>query len=220
MNRIAGLLLVVLVAGPAKPGQAANLITNGSFETPVPDQSWPVAPGGAYSYVNPTPWQVAGRAGPSRLASLPFPGGAPDGLQVAFAGDDVSPGTLTQIIPAFLTAGVTYNMSGFIGSRADYTGGGAIELQTTSGVTLARGGASPPPGTFSLVAFSFTPPPDYPRLGQQLRVVLMRTDGHQANFDDIRLTAVPEPASMLFAQIGLLAFVSRVGARAFSQSRC
>ncbi len=217
MKRIERLVLVVLLAAMATPIQAANLIVNGSFESPASDASWAVAPGGSYSYVNPTPWQVSLRAGPSKPSALAFPTGVPDGVQVGFTGDDVSPGTLIQNVSAILTAGTTYNVSGFIGSRAEYQGSGGIYLVTSLGSVLAGGSASPASGRFSAVNFSFTPLANDARLGSGLRVVLQRINGHQANFDDIRLTITPEPAGLVTAGIGLLALVSCVRTRAMKQ---
>jgi hypothetical protein len=185
---------------------AANLIANGSFESPAANATWAVAPGGSYSYISPTYWQATARAGPSKPTTLAFPLGAPDGLQIGFTGDDVSPGTLFQNVPAALEAGITYTVSGLVGSRLDYAGSGIIFLATASGSVLAGSGSiSPPLGTFSEVSFSFSPLANEPRIGQQLRVVLQRSGGHQANFDDIRLTMTPEPASFVNAFAGLVA---------------
>lgn len=213
MRHIERMLLALLLAAVATPIQAANLIANGSFESPASDGSWGANLGGSFSYVNPTPWQVTDRAGPFRPSSLPFPSGVPDGLQVGFTGDDVFPGTLFQNVPVFLTAGATYSVSGLVGSRFDFQGSGEIVLETTLGNVLTGGSASPAPGTFSAVSFSFTPLPNDPRLGQGLRVLLQRTSGHQANFDDIRLTATPEPTSVVTAVVGLLALVNFLGTR-------
>jgi hypothetical protein len=49
--------------------------------------------------------------------------------------------------------------------------------------------------------------------------VLQRINGHQANFDDIRLTITPEPASLVTMVVGLLALVSCVGTRVMRQKR-
>ena len=208
------LLLAAPLSAMASPLSAANLIANGSFESPASDATWAVAPGGSYSYVSPTPWLATLRAGPTKPTALAFPLGAPDGLQIGFTGDDVSPGTLFQNVPVVLAAGKTYNVSGLVGSRLDYAGSGIIFLATETGSVLAGSGPiSPPPGTFTAVSFSFSPLANDSRLGQQLRIVLQRAGGHQANFDDIRLTTTPEPASLIHASIGLATLFSRFGPR-------
>jgi hypothetical protein len=133
-------------------------------------------------------------------------------LQIGFTGDDVSAGTLMQNVPVALTLGATYTVSGLVGSRLDYSGSGAIFLVTSTGSVLASSGSvSPPSGAFTAVSFNFSPQAGDSRLGQTLRVVLQRTGGHQANFDDIRLTTTPEPASVVQASAGLAMVFSGLG---------
>src|SRR5690349_329383 len=88
-------LAAPLTAG-AGPFPAGNLLTNGSFASPVSTSTWAAAPRGTDNYANPTPWQVTARAGPSKPTTIAFPLLAPHGLQIGFPGDDVSAGTLVQ----------------------------------------------------------------------------------------------------------------------------
>jgi len=127
----------------------------------------------------------------------------------AITGNDIGPGALFQDVSAVLTVGATYTLNGLIGSRADLIGSGEMVLQTTSGAILvASGPVSPTPGTFQAVSLTYSALSADPHLGESLRVVLHRTDGHQANFDDIQFTAtiIPEPSTLLLgvmASVGL-----------------
>jgi len=204
MKHVLLILFAIVVANPVH----ANLIVNGSFESPTPDSTWIDDPAGGGNRPVPakipTSWQGTGEVNLLRPSTVAYLSGAvPDGLQVGVTGDIFGPGTLLQDLPVALIAGSTYSVNGFIGNRADSGGSGEILLETTSGAILASTGAvTAPSGTFQQVGFSYTALPGNPHLGEDLRIVLHRPTGLQANFDDIQLT-VPEPSSLLMAGLGL-----------------
>jgi hypothetical protein len=214
MRHTSLILFAIIVASPVH----ANLVVNGSFESPTPDASWvddPAAGGNRPVPAKiPTGWQGTGEVNLFRPSTVAYPSGVgPDGLQIGATGDIFGPGALFQDLPVTLIAGSTYSVSGFIGNRADSGGSGEILLETTLGAIVASTGAvTSPSGTFQKVGFSYTALPGNPNLGEGLRIVLDRPTGLQANFDDIQIT-VPEPSSLLIASLGLAGLIVAVRAR-------
>lgn len=210
MHRLSTTLIALVGLSISTAATAhGELIINGSFEDPAADATWITDPGGSFPspYIIPTGWQGSGQADVHRPSALAFPGGVPDGLQTAAVGNDIGPGVMFQDVAAALTAGRTYTLTAFIGSRADFSGSGMITLETVSGVVLASSGSvSPALGAFQAVVLTYTAQDGDAQLGQQLRVVLQRTDGHQAQFDAVSLTAsaVPEPTALFMLVAGAL----------------
>jgi PEP-CTERM motif len=193
---------LALVALPAR----GDLIINGTFENPAYNSTWITTSGGSFPDpdIIPPGWQGTGQVNVFRPSALAFPNGVPVGLQTGVVGDDIGPGTMFQDVAAVLTAGTTYTLTAFIGSRADFTGSGEVSLETVGGSILASSGSvSPLRDTFQEVTLSYTALSADPNLGQGLEVMLERTGGHQANFNDIQLSATPEPSSLALAALGL-----------------
>jgi hypothetical protein len=63
-------------------------------------------------------------------SALAFPGGVSNGLQTGLVGDDIGSGILLQNVAAVLTAGTTYNLTAYIGSRADFNGSDSVSLES------------------------------------------------------------------------------------------
>jgi hypothetical protein len=202
------LLSMVVLGCIAAPAWADTIaVTNPSFEItnpltftapdagswnagPIP--GWTTTGGGAGS------WQP----GPG-LLSLPLP----DGNTVAYSNG----ATLSQTLSASLVPDTTYTLSADVGHRFDgdvtnYT----IELLLGGMVldSISGSNGAIPLGAFQDVSFSYTsgsaPPPG--NLG-----IALRSDGIQADFDNVRLSAVPEPGSLalLATGLGLALFVFR-----------
>ena len=182
-------------------------LINPSFELPHDDATFVKSSLGDYKPNALTGWSGTGNFG-VYAPTTPFPGGVPDGAQVAY----ILSGSIFQDLSATLTAGTTYTLSGYVGQRTDYGASpGSLNLETTSGTLLAGSGpifaAS---GAFRFTSVNFTPLATNPNLGQRLRIVLTLQSGGQTDFDLIRLTtpaAVPEPGS-----VALLVGIATVGA--------
>jgi hypothetical protein len=198
----------------ATSASRGDLIVNGSFENPAYNSSWITNSGGSFPFPNVIPpgWQGSGEENVFRPSALAFPGGVPDGLQTGVVGDDIGPGLLFQDVAANLTAGTTYTLTAYIGSRADFTGSGMVSLETVGGTILVTSGSvSPQPGTFDQVTLSYTALTGNPDLGEGIQVVLERTGGHQANFDAIHLSATPEPGSLVLVSVSLVGLGGYLG---------
>jgi hypothetical protein len=192
--------------------RAGELVTNGSFESPGYDPSWLLKDGTYYPspFEVPTGWSGTGQVSVNLPGTQAYPYGVPDGVQVAVDGlpDDV--GDIFQDVPATLSLGTVYTLTGFVGSRLDYPGSGEIDLETSTGDILASSGSiTPPDGMFQSVYLTYQPQSGDPDLGDGLRISLLFTGGNQASYDAISLTAdsVPEPVSiglLGLAAVGLL----------------
>ena len=153
-------------------------VTNPSFETPVLSDSGVGgdAPG----------WTITGPAdaGTFNPGESDFPGGVPDGQNVAFNNG----ATISQVLTERLTAGTRYVLQVDVGQRSN------VSLMPFSVELWAGGflaGASTPlpaSGAFSTTTVSYDAPADTPFLGQPLEIRLI-SSGVQDCFDNVRLTA-------------------------------
>lgn len=214
---------IAAVANSHPLASGAELLVNGGFEAPQATTGWLVTPAGRYIDAPPAGWQRFNPAVYTFEPSLiPFPGGIPEGMQVASVGEAFAPDSLLfQDVPAYLSVGDMYTLSIEVGSRADYPGAGSVSLRTTSGDILASSGAvAPAPGTFEHVELTYKVLPGDPLLGAQLRVQLERASGLQANFDaaSLTVTPVPEPGTLGLTAVGALALLAgqRIRRRAMS----
>jgi PEP-CTERM motif len=145
-----------------------------------------------------------------------FPGGAPEGLNVAFSNG----GYFSQTLAAVLELG-TYSLMVDVGRRGDNTPFGGYTIQLLAGsVVLAEDNDTliPPAGTFLTSIITYDATARDPNLGQSLTIVLTSL-GVQTNFDDVRLSlaSVPEPGSLLTLGIGaafVLGYARRRGRNA------
>ncbi len=140
----------------------------------------------------------------------------PDGVQVAFSNG----GTLTQTLAASIAADTTYTLSVWVSQR--WSAGSFLpEIQLLGGstavITMSNsnpGGLTPTQnhdGTYTWEdwSMSWTSPTSGPLIGQTLSIVLgshslVGIDATQTDFDNVSLTANPEPGMFVLVAGGLI----------------
>src|SRR5258708_5832115 len=140
-------------------------------------------------------------------AAAQFPGGVPDGVNVAAVTD----GDISQTLLANLTANTMYTLLVSVGQRTDIPLGTYLVTFEAGGSVLASESAqTPAPGTFATSTINFFAAPGGPHLGQALTIRLAENGG-QADYDFVRLnatsitTGVPEPATGTLIAAGFAA---------------
>ena len=190
------LLVVVTLGAIAAPAKAdAVAIQNASFEITNPLTST-CGPGCAFNSGPIPDWTITGQGGSfqpnSAILNLPLP----DGTIIAYSNG----GTISQTLAASLTPNTTYTLSVDVGFRLN----GAVDVTNYSialfaGSTLLNSFSASngiiPIGTFADETVTYTTGATV--LPGDLSIVLT-SDGQQADFDNVRLTAstVPEPSSL------------------------
>jgi hypothetical protein len=194
------LLSIIAVWFIAAPTWADTVpIVNPSFEitNPLP---FPCGPGCADNN-GPIPgWTITGgQTGSWQPSSTYFSSPVPDGSIVAFSNG----GTISQTLSASLVPYMTYKLSVAVGNRLDglttnYTIALYAGNMLLSSITGSNGVI--PLGTFQDESFSYfsgSTPPSGP-LG-----IVLSSSGIQSDFDNVRLTATPEPGSLALLATGL-----------------
>jgi len=199
--------LLVIGVGLACHGQ---VLVNGGFEDPVPDDGWISSDSGPYVALDPVGWSGVGAVGVWSPSALVYASGVPQGSQIAYAGtspNEFAENYLYQDTSMMLLAGVAYQLTASVGHRGDEFGGsGIVSLRTTSGALLVSSGViAADSGNFEPVVVTYVAPDSSPHLGQLLRVQLELADGIQANFDGVALTVVPEAAVPVWSASLLIA---------------
>lgn len=182
--RIVPILFLVALA----PGTAARAvevpITNPGFDadalaSPGDDQptitGWDTTAGGGDGIFRPT--------------VSDYPGGIPSGQNVAYV--NLPGNRVHQVLTTPLEPLTTYVLEVEIGWNNNDPFAGYIVQLRAGGVLLAEDDSSrtPAQGTFLTSTVRYTSGADHPQLGQPLEVRLL-SPGIQANFDDVRLSAV------------------------------
>jgi hypothetical protein len=146
---------------------------------------------------NPIPgWTLSGHGGTWHPDGSSYPGGAPEGVNVAWLEyESIHSTILSQVLGDVLTADTVYTLSVKVGRRLDYPLA-PFRVQLLAGGELLNEGTLDiiPAGTFQTVAVTFAAPADHPQLGQALEIRLT-ADGanlQQVNFDDVKLDATPQ----------------------------
>jgi hypothetical protein len=202
-----GLLLV-----PASSRALADslVVTNFSFETPaLGDGNFQSgAPG----------WTAFGSAGVYDPPAVQYPV-VSDGVQIGFTFNAPGEGFQQDLLASLNPGGLnllqpgSYTLTVAVGNRpAQVMGGYSIALMTVNNDILASatGMAESFPNGFTDVVIPFYASPSDPNLGEQLRIRLLDTGGGQTDFDNVRLTFVPEPSAMMLLGVGgLLLFRQR-----------
>jgi hypothetical protein len=120
----------------------------------------------------------------------------PDGLTVAYSNG----GTITQTLSATVQAGTVYTLTVDIGNRLDCCdGAGAAEL-LIGNTAFAALGVQPAPGFWS--PFSVTYTGTVADAGKPIGIELI-ADGAQGDFDNVTLSATPEPGFYGLLALGL-----------------
>lgn len=201
-------ILVACVLGLAGSSQAQ--LINASFEDPLMNN-------GTYGTSGINGWSNA--SGDAGVWNIPtagfFNAEAPHGTQIGY----INGTSLAQQSSATLVEGLN-EISVQAGRRSD-SFSGSFNFQLWVGGTVSGGNVvggellastlfdhtTISPSTFTLITTSFNAAGNDPRLGQLLSVRILRAAGSQANFDDVRMSAVPEPATL--AALALGAFLVR-----------
>jgi len=173
---------VALTLASELSGQTVIPVQNASFESPA------LAPD---SFSNgATFWTDTGGGGGNSGALSGSLANIPDGSQALFINSQY----VYQNLGYNIVAGVTYTLSGWGGQRTnDTTVTEQFSLYTASGTFLATSGVlSPATGNFVFASISYTGTGG--TAGQELQIRLEQVTG-QGIFDQIQVTAVPEPAT-------------------------
>lgn len=180
------------------------LINNSSFETPALDPNHftsPACPNPADTACMETAtpvagWTVVGVAGTWRPTASSYPGGVPDGSNVAYANSS-SDATVSQVLAATLEPNTSYLLEVDVGNRMGKPFPGYKVQLWAGGVLLAEDDdeLSPPNGTFATSTVAAHIGSQHPALGENLEIVLV-SKGSQTNFDDVILTARPFPPTV------------------------
>jgi hypothetical protein len=197
--------VLATLALAAAPGFASPIfVANFSFEDPTfgaPTVCASGAPCSIYfgaipSWNDPSAVTTFGRLQPGTDGTK-FSSSTPSvGITQAFA---VS-GTISQVVVPTVVAGWLYTLRVDIGNRFDRPFDGTVDLLINSN-TYAATGSTPADGTFNTWTATY--------LGTALDAgksitIELKASGDQGNFDNVRLDAVPEPASFLLIGPALL----------------
>jgi RHS repeat-associated protein len=183
-------------------------VTNPSFETPV-------LGAGQFATGNFPGWTVTGTAGPYHPTAAQFPGGVPDGQNIAFDNG----GTIAQVLSAPLTAATHYVLQVDVGESLD-VGLAPFSVELWAGGLLASASTPlPADGAFTTVTVTYDALDGSPFLGQLLEIRLISA-GAQVSFDNVRLTATPAvevgaalplPGMAIDSATGLVTWTPTVG---------
>jgi hypothetical protein len=216
----------VLAACPAAQG-ALIPIDNPGFEDPVladDDWSWSMDDQGWGYFGN------DGYQGSWNVTTADFPGEAPEGENIGWAEGEGLLGGFAQVLTdpdATLKAGMIYTLTVEVGyafttapfggyqvqllaggtphtpgTGGEYTGpvtGGTLLAEDDNSLTIAQ-------GTFETSIVTYTYDPAHSALlGEPLQIRLLAyAASDEVEFDDVRLDAIPEPATMtMLALMGL-----------------
>ncbi len=182
-------LAAVAAAMSAVPASAVTIaVANASFET-LPPGGLPNGCGTGCSFSSGAipGWITTGATGQFQPGSAGFYNFVPDGLTVAYSNG----GSITQTVGATAVAGRTYTLSTAFGVRNDIANPGSIRLLVGANTIFATG-IAPTPGNWATYTASYTA--TLADAGSAISIELV-SPGSQGGFDNVALTAVPEPAS-------------------------
>jgi hypothetical protein len=173
----------------------ANLASNGSFEAPIT---------GSWTVTAPTDWTLGGSGGVWQPLLYPAAGlGPADGQQIGY----LNGGTMSQDLGVILQPNTTYNLSIEVAGRADgYNPGTGYSVSlyagSPSGTLLTSVTPVTPTSTWTTLTASYSsaivPSGDL--------FVVISSPATQFDFDNVVVSAVPEPTTMIAGALLLLPF--------------
>jgi len=195
MKTVVSLAAAAAIAFLASPAAAVSInVNNYSFEI-LPTGGLPYTGCGvgcAYSYTAAPGWVLAGQGGqfqPGSPANTAYFASVPDGTTVAWA----SSGTYYQTVAPLAQAGRTYKLQVDVGMRYDAVAAQWVGLNfANTNTTIYATGLAPASGGWSTFTSTFTV--GAADAGSAITIVL-NGYGQQGNWDNVRLSVVPEPAS-------------------------
>jgi len=200
----------VAVLLSSAPVQSVPLsIQNPSFEDFVlADGGWMTEGGGLVGYgwnTDPEPYTTGSLwVGAFNPNAAQHPGGAPDGVNVAYSAGP----TIYQTLGDVLTANTEYTLlvdigysigASFMGYHVRLLAGGSLLAEDNNSEAVWA-------GSFSTSVVTYTALPGDPLLGQPLEIrldIANPGEGNETNFDNVRLSAIPEPTTALLLATGL-----------------
>jgi hypothetical protein len=215
MNNFKKSLAAALGVSVVLAGQAtfASLITivNPSFESPSEPNTY--SSGGAGNLTAITGWTISGpgSAGVWNLVGTyaGYIATPPDGSQVGYINGLA---TVSQTLGVDLTPNTTYDLSIWVGGRTDnpfLNPGSAYSISLLGGANILSSvnPIVPPTGGWTELSTTYTTGPSVTPatpLG-----IAITSIGSQLDFDDVKVTAVPEPTTIISGAMLLLPFGSR-----------
>jgi hypothetical protein len=150
-----------------------------------------------------SPWVLSGGQGSGWTTASQYSGGIPDGDIYVYLNDS---GSISQTLSATLQADTTYTLTVATGFRADLPGYGfdtfpgyGIELWAGSTMLASAYGTDVALDSWKDVTATYTS-------GASVTAAALRINlvgyGIQTNYDNVRLTAVPEPATLALLGLG------------------
>jgi len=180
-------------------------IENYSFESNQPeDGGWASDPVKGPYITQIDGWAKTGSTGtwqPTTGPTDPYPGGVPDGINVAFSNG----GTISQTLAEALTANYQYTLQVYVGNRTD-TAFQDYFVELWAGELLAFENSLVPADGEFLSSIVYTAVTGDSNIGNFLEIRLWSDTGAQVNFDLVTLDAspIPEPATILFLGSGII----------------
>ncbi len=207
------IVVLMLVAAVLSASAGAGVpIVNAGFEDPVySDGNW--------SYDLPPGWSAFNSVGDDLGGWNPdadsaifygYGGVAPEGQNVAWAADGAG---FAQILTETLTADMTYTLTVEVGNSFYYAWAGYQVQLLAAGTLLAEddSGVAIATDTFETSTVTYAYDPAHSGLlGEFLEIRLISDPGTgEADFDDVQLTAIPEPVTMGLLGMGALFLIRR-----------
>lgn len=197
---VAQLLFVNSIVAVGVAHAAAITVINPSFETfnPLTVDCSVGSAGCAYNVSGVPGWTSTGITGSWQPGAVPsiFLNFLPDGPTSVYSLDNSS---LTQTVAQTAVAGITYTLKVEIGNRKDQPPGGYAQLLIGGNTIAATGGPIAEGGWTTFTAMYTALPGD---AGQAISIRL-GSIARQGNFDNVRLTEVPEPGTVALMGAGL-----------------